>query len=116
MNCSLPVSFCLTYNLRRSLVGKSRLLLVLSNQFFEISFRSPHVFHLLRTRNLPLDGDGAAIVHLLQTRDNARKIHLTLTDGNFLAEFPRVRRPKSVLAVNPLHVGAEQFDGVPGIR
>src|SRR5229473_6858775 len=76
----------------------------LSDQFFQVSFRSPHVFHLLRPRNLPFDSDRPAIIQLLQTRDNARKIHFPFTDRHFFPQLLRVCRPQPVFGVNPLHV------------
>src|SRR5260370_23000837 len=93
-----------------------RSLRTLSNQFLEIDLRRPHVFHLLRTGNFALDGDGAAIVQLLKPSDDTREVYFTLADRNFLPELSWIRRPQPVLGMNPLHVWAKQFDSVNRIR
>src|SRR6267154_3384882 len=88
----------------------------LSDQFFQISFRGSNIIQLPRPGDFALDGDRSAIVQLFQTRDNARKIHLTFADGHFFAEFLRIGRPKAVLGVNPLHERTKKFHSVDGIR
>src|ERR1700731_4587422 len=84
----------------------------LPDQLLKIGFRRPHVFHLLRAGNLTLDSDRALIVELFQTFNDARKIHFPLANGNFLAEFFRIRGEQSVLGVDSLNVGPKQFKRV----
>src|SRR5215472_7546637 len=88
---------------------------VLPDQVLQVCLRIANVRHLLRSGNLPLNGDRAAIVELLQPFDNSGKIHFALADGDLLAEFPRVRRPHSILRVDSLDIRAEEFNGVHGI-
>src|SRR5215472_18130204 len=61
----------------------------LSNQFFQVSLRFPDIRHLLRAGNFALNGHRALIIELLQPPNDARKIHLAFSNGNF---FPKVLR------------------------
>src|SRR5207249_3383775 len=89
---------------------------VLPDQVFQVCrLRIANVRHLLRSGNLPLNGDRAAIVELPLPFDNSRKIHFALADGDLLAKFPRVRRPHPILRVDSLDIRAEEFNGVDGI-
>src|SRR6266849_2811520 len=111
------VSSCAVFTaLRKKILLRRTACRELSDQFFQISLRSPHIFHLLRPVNLPFDGDRTAIIQLLQSRDNARKIHFPLADRHFFPQLLGVCRPQPVLGVNPLHVGAEKLDRVDRIR
>src|SRR6267143_532264 len=87
----------------------------LSDEPFQVDFRGSHVLDLLGAGNLALDGDRALVVELLQARDDPRKIHLALPDGHFLPQLPRVRRPETILRMNPLDIRREDLDGVDGI-
>src|SRR5579859_694579 len=86
------------------------------NQLLQILFRPAHIFHLLRPGNLPLNRHRTRILHLLQPRDNPRKIHFALSDRHFLPQLLRISRPHSIFRVNPLHVRPKYFDRIHGIR
>src|SRR5580765_657335 len=79
----------------------------LSDQFLQIHFCGANVFELLRSGDLPLYGDRAAIIELLQPLDNTRKIHFAFANGNFFPKLLGVCGPHSVFGMNSLHVRTE---------
>src|SRR2546422_4691571 len=87
----------------------------LSDEPFQVDFRGSNVLDLLGAGNLALNGDRTLVVQLLQARDDSRKIHLALADGDLPAQLSGVRRPETVFGMNSLDMGREDLDGVDRI-
>src|SRR5271167_5156687 len=87
-----------------------------SNQLLQILLRPSHILHLLLPRDLSLNRHCPRILHLLQPRNNRRKIHLPLSNRHFLTQILRIRRPPSVLSMNPLHIRPKNLNRIHRIR
>src|SRR5262249_37313291 len=71
----------------------SRVVRSTADEPFQVCLGCSYIFYLLRPGNFALDGHRAAIVDLLQSLDDARKVDFAFTDGHFLPQVLRICRP-----------------------